>query len=56
MFRDLAEIPAVDPALTGRTPDEMLGVILRLMADSLADVLQSPNPHVRAALAMERIA
>ena len=36
VLEDLAEIAAVDPAAAGRTSEEMLGLVLRRIADTLA--------------------
>jgi hypothetical protein len=43
MFKDLRQIPAVDPAPARFTFDEVLGLVLRLPADALADDLSPPN-------------
>jgi hypothetical protein len=36
VLEHLTEITAVDPAATGRTSDEMLGLVLWRIADTLA--------------------
>jgi hypothetical protein len=38
VLEHLTEITAVDPATTGRTPDEMLRFVLRWIANALAEV------------------
>ena len=39
MLEHLAEITAIDPAIAGRTSDEMVGLVLRGIAAELTDVL-----------------
>ena len=41
----LTEITAIDPATTGRTPDEMLRFVLRRIANALAEVF-APRNHL----------
>jgi hypothetical protein len=36
---DLAEITAIDPAAAARAPDEMLGFVLRLLADRPPEIV-----------------
>jgi hypothetical protein len=36
VLEHLAEITAIDPAIAGGAPDEMLGLVLRRIADTLA--------------------
>jgi hypothetical protein len=36
VFKDLAQITAINPAAAGRTLEEMLGLVLRRIADTLA--------------------
>ena len=39
VLEHLAEITAIDPAIAGRTSDEMVGLVLRGIAAELTDVL-----------------
>jgi hypothetical protein len=38
VFKDMAQIAAVDPVIARRAPDEMLGLVLGRLTDQPADV------------------
>ena len=49
VLENLTEIPAVDPATTGRTSDEMLHFVLRRIANALAEVFSTrKSPGLRS--------
>ena len=45
VLENLTEITAVDPATTGRTPDEMLRFVLRWIANALAEIFARGTPR-----------
>ena len=49
VLEHLAEITAVDPAAAGRAPDEMLGLVLRWIANAFAEEFSARNIGHRGA-------
>jgi hypothetical protein len=45
MLEHLAEIAAIDPAIAGGAPNEMLGLIFRRIADALAQIFSTRDHH-----------
>jgi hypothetical protein len=43
VLENLSKVTAVRPSTAGRTSDEVLGLVLRRVADELADILAAPN-------------
>jgi hypothetical protein len=43
VLENLAKIAAIDPAAAGRATDEMLGLILRRIAEGLSKILAARN-------------
>jgi hypothetical protein len=54
VLEHLTEITAVDPATTGRTSDEMLGFVLRRIANAFAKVFSARNIGHRGRRLSER--
>ena len=49
MIKDVAQIAAIDPAAASRAPNEMVGLVLRAVAERLTDVLAARDHSDREA-------
>jgi hypothetical protein len=48
VIEDVAQITAVDPAVTGRTPEEVIGLVLWRIADANAQIFAARDHHLMA--------